>query len=381
MIFTNDKILLNTEYTYAEICETLGWNETGGKAKKKQISIIESCYEFEHPIHPRTKKPSKKYIFTKKIKDIEYTDNRCNNGGNKNCGRKSLFDNEQAEYLLLNTFNNYLKKSNIFNNNIYLSNGEIFRNFGFDYYSIMSKIQIHDEDFEDRIFKTVFEQLVYEKVHTCSISKLQKMISFSKGLTKEANNGKRVPCDELLFVYDMLETQYLEENNLKNINEAIRCGKYKSMAKHIQSELYTHSHARKVLKVNKIAFDCDWYNKALSFKGNEKTTEELKKNFRDIVISSIETAIMKRVNREKDYKSITTLKEYGYFDKCINSVLLSYLDNLKKISGSAEIPNENTTEYEDREFDVDIHVYNFYNFNLKDEEIFTKEEIETLPFM
>ena len=40
---------LNKEYTYKEICSVLGWKESTGNQKIKQIKEIESSYEFFHP--------------------------------------------------------------------------------------------------------------------------------------------------------------------------------------------------------------------------------------------------------------------------------------------------------------------------------------------
>ena len=66
-----NEIKLNTEYTYSQICEIVGWKYySGGNGKKAQIKEIESCFEFYHPENKKTHKPKKSYIFTKKLKDL-----------------------------------------------------------------------------------------------------------------------------------------------------------------------------------------------------------------------------------------------------------------------------------------------------------------------
>lgn len=62
-------IKLNTEYTYQQICELLGWEVVTGNSKKAQIKEIEKCFEFYHPINKKTKKEKKSYIFTKQLKE------------------------------------------------------------------------------------------------------------------------------------------------------------------------------------------------------------------------------------------------------------------------------------------------------------------------
>lgn len=56
---------LNKEYTYKEICSVLGWKQSTGNQKMKQIREIEASYEFFHPENKKTHKPKKSYIFTR----------------------------------------------------------------------------------------------------------------------------------------------------------------------------------------------------------------------------------------------------------------------------------------------------------------------------
>ena len=84
---------LNKEYTYREICSVLGWKESTGNQKIKQIKEIESSYEFFHPENKKTHKPKKSYIFTKQLKEPVIVDKRKNNGA------ENLFPEEDFEYL------------------------------------------------------------------------------------------------------------------------------------------------------------------------------------------------------------------------------------------------------------------------------------------
>ena len=64
------EIILNTEYTYKQLCELLGWEVSAGNSKKAQIKEIESSFEFYHPMNKKTHKEKKSYIFTKQLKDL-----------------------------------------------------------------------------------------------------------------------------------------------------------------------------------------------------------------------------------------------------------------------------------------------------------------------
>lgn len=78
---------LNKEYTYPQICETVGWEQKAGNSKKAQIKEIESAYEFYHPVNKKTHKQKKSYIFTRKVRDlVEPSKSNC--GGTHN--RKNI---------------------------------------------------------------------------------------------------------------------------------------------------------------------------------------------------------------------------------------------------------------------------------------------------
>lgn len=75
---------LNTEYTYKEIVEILGWRYfSGGDSKKAQIKEIEDAFEYYHPINKKTHKEKKSYIFTKQLRElVEPSKSNC--GGSHN---------------------------------------------------------------------------------------------------------------------------------------------------------------------------------------------------------------------------------------------------------------------------------------------------------
>ena len=58
-------IKLDEIYTYPETCKLLGEEPKGGKAKELQLSRWYQHMDWEHPINPKTKKPSKSFKFTK----------------------------------------------------------------------------------------------------------------------------------------------------------------------------------------------------------------------------------------------------------------------------------------------------------------------------
>lgn len=126
---------LNKEYTYKEICETLGWKIQTGNSKMAQIKEIEKAYEFYHPINKKTHKEKKSYIFTKKLRNT-IEPSRANNGGgnnNKNvelmmmylCMKDNIADGEYCSFTDL-----YCDKLKLFNkdtcNIVYKNKEELF---------------------------------------------------------------------------------------------------------------------------------------------------------------------------------------------------------------------------------------------------------------
>ena len=89
---------LNKEYTYPQICETVGWEQTTGNSRLAQIREIEDANEYYHPINKKTHKPKKSYIFTKKLRDL-VEPSRENNGGAHNTKNiQPMIDYLQAKF-------------------------------------------------------------------------------------------------------------------------------------------------------------------------------------------------------------------------------------------------------------------------------------------
>ena len=89
---------LNKEYTYPQICETVGWKQTTGDSRMAQIREIEDANEYYHPINKKTHKPKKSYVFTKKLRDL-VEPSRENNGGAHNTKNiQSMIDYLQAKF-------------------------------------------------------------------------------------------------------------------------------------------------------------------------------------------------------------------------------------------------------------------------------------------
>ena len=86
------EIILNTEYTYSQICEAIGWKVTTGNSKKAQIKEIESSFEFYHPMNKKTHKEKKSYIFTKQLKDLVEPSVQNNGGSNNNKNITPMMD-------------------------------------------------------------------------------------------------------------------------------------------------------------------------------------------------------------------------------------------------------------------------------------------------
>lgn len=89
---------LNKEYTYPQICETVGWEQTTGNSRLAQIREIEDANEYYHPINKKTHKPKKSYIFTRKLRDM-VEPSRENNGGAHNTKNiQPMIDYLQAKF-------------------------------------------------------------------------------------------------------------------------------------------------------------------------------------------------------------------------------------------------------------------------------------------
>lgn len=88
---------LNKEYTYPQICETIGWEQTTGNSRIAQIKEIEDAHEFYHPVNRKTHKPKKSYIFTRKIREL-VEPSRENSAGNNRKNIQPMIDYLQVKF-------------------------------------------------------------------------------------------------------------------------------------------------------------------------------------------------------------------------------------------------------------------------------------------
>ena len=88
---------LNKEYTYPQICETVGWQQTTGNSRLAQIREIEDANEYYHPINKKTHKPKKSYIFTRKLRDM-VEPSRENSAGNNRKNIQPMINYFQAKF-------------------------------------------------------------------------------------------------------------------------------------------------------------------------------------------------------------------------------------------------------------------------------------------
>ena len=88
---------LNKEYTYPQICETVGWEQTTGNSRMAQIREIEAANEYYHPINKKTHKPKKSYIFTRKLRDM-VEPSKENSAGNNRKNIQPMIEYLQAKF-------------------------------------------------------------------------------------------------------------------------------------------------------------------------------------------------------------------------------------------------------------------------------------------
>lgn len=289
-------IELNKEYTYPTICKDLNWKETSGEAKQKQIKEIEECFEWYHPENKKTHKPKKSYIFTKQLREPQLVDHR-----------KSLFPDEEFDYLLnclLRTGhdqNTYFQRGMC--NNVYVSSGLIYKEFGFDVYGMLNDIKWNPLDKE---VKELFKSICIDAVKSNTITRICKKFGYAKnslpkGILRQA--GKRgksakrlVQDDELLPKYNEYEQMYLEAYDCKTIQDALQKGVYfdvldKVVSKFEEEKLYGVKRYNLIIFEGQIDGYRDYKKKAL-YQGH----------LQEVVIASIEKSVFNRINDTKDYK-------------------------------------------------------------------------------
>lgn len=311
-------IELEKEYTYQDICNTLGWKIfSGGKSKARQIKCIEESFEFYHPINKNTKKPKKSYIFTKIIKEPLLIDNRggarVNSGGfRENAGKKKLFSDEEFEYLWRvfvcggykrNVYHEYRENYK----NIFFSNSTIYKEFGFDYYKIIEDIKYYEID---TLAKKVFQDTILDCVKSQTITRLCKRYGYKKNSlpknilrSRSKQKEKQMIADsEQLPIYNQYLSEELKKNKYKNEKEAIDNGKYWDIIQAISHRFEVEKKMYNVRRYNCIKVDdIDLNSLGIDF-GDRKTTLQYKNNFQHTILESVEKSIKRRIEKNEKYK-------------------------------------------------------------------------------
>lgn len=292
---------LNKEYTYKDICRILGWKETTGETREKQIKIIEESFEFYHPINQKTHKPKKSYIFTRWIKEPMLVDKRKNNGTN------SLFPDEKFDYLLkclLKTGqeqNVYFQRGKC--NDVYVSSSLIYQEFGFDIYSILDDIKYNDNETEvQRLFKSI----CLDAVKSNTITRICKKFGYDKNsipkgiLRQEGARGKAAkilqPDNDLLPRYNELEKEFIKVKGCISIQDAIQSKKYFEIINDIQKK-FEEENKYGVKRYNVISFEGE-----LNFVYDREKKKMYQEHLYKVVITSIEKSVNNRINNTKKYK-------------------------------------------------------------------------------
>lgn len=337
---------MNKEYTYKEICETLGWQiYTGGNAKKKQIECIENSYKYSHPLTTRKTEKKSVWIFTEKLSEPVIDDKRVNNGGKNSRQPEEEFD-YLLNCLLVNGYNRnvYYGREE---KSIYLANALIYREFGFDYYKLMGSINylVWEKDNKYKV-QNLFEDIVQQAVKGKTITRISRKLGYKKNslpkgiLRDRGSRGKRkeqpIADDRLLPMYEEIEKIVCEKYGCSDLAESRRKGKYNNIIADIEEWFEKQEGIYGIKKVNKIVID-----EVPDFKSVKKIQREYQAHFYEIVMESIEKSIMNRINNSKEYKK--PLKEWE------KEALLYYW---KQLAGEEAVPVERPLQVPDPEFEA-----------------------------
>lgn len=315
---TEDNII---EYRYTRtnncegICEDMGWHKTTGEAKQKQIMAIEDAFEYEHPINPKTHKPKTSWIFWKQLKEVELIDNRKNNGG------KYYFPEEEFDYLLNCILftgwnkNDYRQSNkttdtnaNIKNNEIYLSNGLIYSEFGFPVYKYLNKIETDiGEEAKTYAWKK-FKEICVDAVKSNTITRICNKYGFNKnnipkGILRKQNKNSDVlvPDDNRLNEYDERWSSIMKLHKCYNWSDVFSEDKYREIDYDVKKEFEKKEGIYGIKKYNKLTYSYDEY-KEFANKFNISKKELYQYHFRKAVLVSIEKSVYNRITGAKNYK-------------------------------------------------------------------------------
>lgn len=336
-------IEMNKEYSYSDICNELGWEVlSGGNQRVKQIKAIESAFEFYHPENKKTHKPKKSYIFTKQLFEPELIDGRKNNGGNHNCGRKSLISDEIFDYLVLNMLDKNQDYS--FDDYFYISNYKIYQSFGVDYIPIFNNIKPHKLDAKNKVLIEVFQYIFISVLRTMSVDKVLHKYGNEKGLIYGYKEYV-MTCDEYMNVYKDMEQKYINDNDFRNLSDVIINQKYNELVADIQFLFEQDYDFESVRKVNKLLIQYS------PIDIDADLVKRYQKEFWNIFKSNVRVAIERRLKNPYNYNSIKRLLDYeGYNLTNIQKCLDFYLEQIGEQHTTTELFNLDFDDLDDLPF-------------------------------
>lgn len=217
MMLENTALSLNKEYRYKDMMSDLGWNETTGYARKRQIAAIEDSFDFYHPLNERTGKPKKSYVFTGQKKQLELIDDRRNNG------RKSAFPEYAFSLCLAMALCNSSviepeERDGMIDYLVFTT--DIYRSFGLNPYDVFKEMR---RKRDDKIVLDIFKGMVLDAVRSnslgriartlgCAKNSLPKVVVYSK--PKNGGGSTRVRADWLNDTYERYIDEYIEKEYL-----------------------------------------------------------------------------------------------------------------------------------------------------------------------
>ena len=301
---------LNKEYTYKEICSVLGWKESTGNQKIKQIKEIESSYEFFHPENKKTHKPKKSYIFTKQLKEPVIVDKRKNNGA------ENLFPEEDFEYL----FKCMLQRGTWLDfwhqrgqmNEVYVSQSIIYITFlGRNLYTLIDGIRyvrLNKDDKPDYLKAMyVFRNICMDAAKSNTVTRICKKMHYKKnvmpkGILRHENSKDThtVPDNELLETYQTRMGELLQEYRVGSELQAIQRGCYFDILLEIQIWFEEELEKYGVKRYNLITIED--MSEIEEFIPEREKTEELQKKMLCVIVESIIKSVRNRCTEAKTYK-------------------------------------------------------------------------------
>lgn len=214
MMLENTALSLNKEYRYKDMMSDLGWNETTGYARKRQIAAIEDSFDFYHPLNERTGKPKKSYVFTGQKKQLELIDGRRDNG------RTSAFPEYAFSLCLEMVLCNSCvidpeKRGDMIDHLVFTT--DIYRTFGLDPYWVFS--EMHRKR-NDGIVLDIFKGMVLDAVRSNSLGRIARALGYPKNSLpkvvvyskpKDGGGSTRVRADWLNDTYERYIDEHIEK--------------------------------------------------------------------------------------------------------------------------------------------------------------------------